>query len=67
MEWMNEKMERQNRKKIIIKGLSEGKRMVEQNVEKYIEETLRIEVRIKKMSEIKTKGKNNWMLAELES
>lgn len=58
MEWMNEKMKRQNRKKnIIIKGLNEGKRMVEQDVEKYIKEILRIEARIKKMSEIKTKGK----------
>lgn len=54
MEWINERMERQNRKKnIIIKGLSEGKRMVKQDVDKYIEEALRIEVRIKKVNETK--------------
>lgn len=68
LEWMNERVDRQNRKKnIIIKGLSEGKKMVEQDVEKFIEEALRIEVKIKRVSEIKTKGKNKWMLAELES
>lgn len=61
-------MERQNRKKnIIIKGLNEEKKMEEKDMEKYIEEALEIKVRIKKVSEIKTKGKKKWRIAELES
>lgn len=52
LEWKNEKTERQNRKNnIIIKGLKEEHEMVEQDIEKYIEEILKIEVRIKKVSE----------------
>lgn len=62
------RMERQNRKKnIIIKGLNEEKKMEEKDIEKYIEEALEIKVRIKKVSEIKTKGKKKWRIAELES
>lgn len=37
------------------------------DIEKYIEEELKIEVRVKKMNEIKTKGKRKWMVAELDS
>lgn len=52
LEWKNEKTERQNRRNnIIIKGLKEEHEMVEQDIEKYIEEILKIEVRIKKVSE----------------
>lgn len=41
MEWINERMERQNRKKnIIIKGLTKKEEMAEQDIEKYIGETL---------------------------
>lgn len=62
------RMERQNRKKnIIIKGLNEEKKMEEKDIKKYIEEALEIKVRIKKVSEIKTKGKKKWRIAELES
>lgn len=62
LEWINERMERQNRKKnIIIKGLTEKEEMAEQDIEKYIGETLKIKVRIKKASEIKTKEKDKWM------
>lgn len=68
LEWKNEKTERQNRRKnIIIKGLKEEHEMVEQDIEKYIEEILKIEVRIKKVSEIRMKEKNKWRIAELES
>lgn len=67
LKWINERIKRQNRKNIIIKGLNKEKVMGEQKIEKYIEESLKIEIKIKKVSEIKTKGKNKWMIAELDS
>lgn len=68
MEWINEKTERQNRKKnIIIKGLDVDKVREKMDLEKYIEEALKIEVKIKRVNEIKTKEKRKWMIAELDS
>lgn len=67
LEWINERMERQNRKKnVIIKGLTKKEEMAEQDIEKYIGETLKIKVRIKKASEIKTKEKNKWIIAQMD-
>lgn len=68
LEWINEKRERENRKKnVVIKGVKWETRKIEQKVNKFMKENLDVEETAKKVYKVKIKENKEIVVTELES
>lgn len=68
LEWINEKKERKNRKnKIVIKGVKWRKEISEREVEKCIEDKLKLKVEIKETNRILTREDRSIVIAEINN
>ncbi|XP_070162472.1 golgin subfamily A member 6-like protein 22 [Polyergus mexicanus] len=67
LEWINEKKERKDKKNdIVIKGVNWEREKLEQEVEKYIKDSLKVNIVVKKANRIELNGNRNLVIAEID-
>lgn len=68
LEWVNERKERMERtNNIVIRKVNWGTERLEQEVEGFVKEDLKVKVAVKKASRLRTSGKESVIIAEIEN